>query len=300
MAAFSKLGELEGLDKAEALQMDMNGVFQQIVTLLRKFTKLLPQSTDTLKFVKQETGEVSKIMDSIFKEFENKGPEIFGNVASLWKLIWTLYFLVLLPMSCGILYYGFWASGWFGGPKPIENAEEEGRPQALQTFSDRVMNCCTACCACAHGFHDTQVCFWSCMILFEVVCLLIFVVALVLCIIGGVQSFVVSGCAQVYLLKDEKVCLETVKALRKFVSTFIIGAADIPVEEMCPHHNLLTCELLAENMASSTMYISIFSFLGAVLSFQMIIESACLHTRAAFRRRIEADKDINEISSDSD
>merc|ERR1719420_2588602 len=150
-------------------------------------------------------------MDSVFANFEVKGPAIFDNIAKLWKAIWTLYFVFLLPMTLGLLYYGFWASGYFGGPKAVAAADEIPAPP---TMSDRLCICCSACGFCMTNFHDTQLCFWSCIILFEVVCLLIFVISLVLCIFAGLKSFMIAGCSQVYLLSDDTVCQQTVSVLR--------------------------------------------------------------------------------------
>lgn len=286
-----QLGGLEGLDEAEALQLDMSGAMASIAGVLSTMVKLLPQATDNLKFAKKEIGECAKIMDSVFEGFETKGPEIFDNIAGLWKMLWTLYWVVLLPMTLGLLYYGFWASGYFGGPQWADVAEGDQEAPPPSTFRDRIGNCCTACSVCMQDFHDTQLCFWSFIIIFEVVCLLIFVISLVLCILAGVRSFMVAGCSQVYLLSDEQVCQETIVVLRQFLETYAVGIPTTPLDQICGVNNLLTCDAMSSKMKASTLHTSFFSFLAAVLSFQMIIESACLHTRARYRREISAIKE---------
>jgi hypothetical protein len=274
---------MESFAEIHDMQMGLTGGFDKMATLMRTFLKLLPQATDNLKFAKQEVGEAAKVMDTVFEKFEMKGPAIFDNIAKLWTMLWSLYFVFLLPMTLGLLYYGFWASGYFGGPQAL-SAEPVVEPQG---FTDRLCTCCSACNFCMKSFHDTQLCFWSCIILFEAVCLLIFVISLVLCCFAGVKAFMSAGCAQVYLLNDNNICLETVGTLRKFLATFYVGGAWEALDKVCFSNNLLTCNLIASEMASSCILTTVFSFLAAVFSFQMIIESACLHTRARYRRMID-------------
>lgn len=279
----------ETFSETEDLQQGLNGEFDKIATLLRTMVKFLPQATDILKYAKQEVGEAAKVMDTVFQLFEVKGPAIFDNIARLYKVLWTLYFVALLPMTLGLLFYSFWASGYFGGPVAAEASivDDEGPT----TFSDRMRNCCSACNFCMKNFHDMQLCFWSCIILFEVVCLLIFVISLVLCILAGVKTFMLAGCSQVYLLKDGQICFETVKVLRNFQETFYVSDPTRPLEDVCGFNSLLTCDLISSQFKQATMFTTVFSFLAALFSFQMIIESACLHTRARYRRIIDAIKD---------
>jgi hypothetical protein len=148
------------------------------------------------------------------------------------------------------------------------------------------------------GCHDTQLCFWSCIILLEVVCLLIFVMSLVLTILAGVQAFMVSGCSQVYLLADDKICLETIKVLKNFQESFYVSdpVLEKSLDSVCSNNNLLTCDLISTKMKGSAVHTVVGGFVASVLSFQMIIESACLHTQARYRRTIAAigknDEDI--------
>jgi hypothetical protein len=270
---------------------DVTGAFDQIASLLRSFVKLLPQSADVMSFAKEEVGQVAEVMDSIFDSFAMKGPAIFDSIGDMWTAIWVLYFMFLLPMSLGLLYYGFWASGYFGGPRALQ-----GEPDVIEnpTTLERLSNCCSACSFCMKTYHDTQLCFWSCIILFEIVCLLIFVISLVLCVVAALKSFMLAGCGQVYMLADETVCTETVSVIQNFLATFNIGEEMVPLDQVCTSNMLLTCDLIQNKMASSTIHTTIFSFLAAVFSFQMILESACLHTRARYRRMIDALKDEDD------
>merc|ERR1719230_2488657 len=91
-------------------------IFEEISTLLADLMNLLPAAVSTIKDARSEVCTVAQDMTSIFDVFAVKGPEIFNDVASLYSLLWIVYFILLLPLTVGILAYGFWASGYLGGP----------------------------------------------------------------------------------------------------------------------------------------------------------------------------------------
>lgn len=278
------------LDEQEAFELQIDGSFSQIASTFRELMNFLPQATDNLKFARQEVGEVAKIMDSVFTNFETKGPAIFEKASESWTLIWTLYFIFLLPMTLGMLPYAFWASGWLGGPGSKDDLHE--------TTDDAKKSCWSACTYCLTGFHDTALCFWSCVILLEIVCLLLFVISILFCVLAGLKEFMVAGCSQVYMLADDKICYETIKVLRDFQSTFYVTSPDTPLEDVCGYNQLLTCNMISEKLKVSGMFTTVFSFLAVIFSFQLIIQSAMLHTRAQWRRKIgEAEESVTKGES---
>jgi hypothetical protein len=110
-------------------------IFEEISTLLADLMNLLPAAVSTVKDARSEVCTVAQDMTSIFDIFAVKGPEIFNDVASLYSLLWIVYFILLLPLTVGILAYGFWASGYMGGPHaadyPEESEEEAARPKSF-------------------------------------------------------------------------------------------------------------------------------------------------------------------------
>jgi len=267
------------------LQGQMSGVWDTIVTVLQALSNFLPQSTKILKFARKEVSEAAKGMDSVFKTFEVKGPQIFDMVAGMWSMVWVLYFFLVCPIGLGLLFYGFWASGYCGGPRAIRY-EDEDIP-APTTFTERCYVCCNACSMCMKGYHDTALCFWSFIIFAQVVCLLLFVISLLICILAGVNAFLVAGCSQVYMLADPKVCGQTLGFLKAFLDTFHVNLPTEMLEGVCNDNQLLTCQLIEAKMKKAMVYTTVFSFLAALLSFQMLIESALLHERARWRRIID-------------
>jgi len=259
-----------------------SGVFGTMVNQLQQIQTILPIAIDGLQGAAGQVSSVSANLDSIFEGFANKGPEIFATVAGYWNLIWGLYFGFFGALTLGILYYGFWASGYFGGPQPFATPQDSEPPADLM---GRITVTFKQCYHCFTGCHDSDLCFWSCILLMQVLILIIFIISLVLCIMAGVKAFLLSGCAQIYMLGDPTVCHETLQTLRSWLANFNVGGEDA-LEVVCGNESLLTCQLISERMAQSTVLTTVFSFLAVILSMQLLIESACLHERAKWMRQL--------------
>lgn len=134
--------------------------------------------------------------------------------------------------------------------------------------------------------------------MFQIFVLLLFIVALVFIIIGGVQVFTATACSAIFILGDVKVCTETLYMLSTFMSTFTMGGGEVPLSMSCEHYNLQTCSLIQNKMLSSTIYTIVGAFLAAILSFQMIFATALLHERARWRR-IMNEMDVAAAADDA-
>merc|ERR1719162_1502099 len=121
--------------------------------------------------------------------------------------------------------------------------------------------------------------------LLQVIVLLIFVVALIFLVLSGVESFVASGCKQVYILGDEMICGQTLQAVRHFLTTFKADWLMTEMPQTCVKENLLVCKQIGGQLHSSAMLTSVFGFLAVLASFHQLVESARLHTRAVMRRQ---------------
>jgi len=268
------------------------GVWDEMAALLTSLSNLLPQATNTLKLARREVSMLSSNLDSIFVVFQAKGSPIFDNVAELWSLVWTLYFCFIIPMSLILLLYAFWAGGYLGGAgnKEPEEAPTLEPPPEEKTCWWRMKTCCASCCTCfthtCHNFHDYELCFWSCIILMQVICLVMFTVTILLCILAGVKVFLANGCAQIYVLGDDTICGQTLANLKEFLNTFL---GELPFDVMpsiCTKQGLLTCQLISSKMKASGVMTTIGSFFAVFFSSQFLIESSILHTRAVWRRKI--------------
>jgi len=254
-------------------------IWDHVTTLLRQLNSVLPTAIETLKFARKEVSAVSAQLDNVFANFQLQGPRIFNEIASLNSMAWTAYYCLLAPLTLGVLYYGFWASGFFGGPKKVDDTYEE--PQG---FTDRIRNCWTCCCRCVSTYEDTTMCLWSMILIMQVVVLLIFIVSILLTVLAGVKVFVTAGCSQVYIINDDKVCTETMNHLGKFLGTFHVGEDVTSLDFVCDVQQLKTCQMITQKMMTSTIYTVVGSFAATIFSFELILNTAMLHERARWHR----------------
>lgn len=266
-ATLKELGASMGADALKNLVP--SPIWDTLVTTLRQLNSVLPTAIETLKFARKEVSSVSAQLDNVFDSFQAKGPAIFNEIASLNSMCWTAYYCLLAPLTLGVLYYGFWASGFFGGPKVDDDEYEE--PQG---FLDRVRNCYKCCCHCVSQYEDTTMCLWSMVLIMQVVVLLVFIVSILLTILAGVKVFITAGCSQVYIINDDKVCTETMNHLGKFLETFHVGEDVTSLDFVCDVNQLKTCKMITEKMMTSTIYTVIGSFAATIFSFELILNTA--------------------------
>merc|ERR1719174_834352 len=281
-----------GFDIAEVMALQLNddnyddqipdevfGAFSKISSLLSAFQSILPTCIENLKVARKGVSAASSTLDSTFATLHGKGPKIFSQVAQAYSIVWILYFCLLAPITLSILFYGFWASGWFGGPQPAA-AEGEGTEESYEPpagFMDKIKTCCGSCCHCItswcypSGENSGEMCVWSMLLLAQVGVLLLFLVAILLCILAGVKA--------------PGVCTNTIKLLQSWLATFKVGDS-IDIDNACEENTLLMCRELGAKMQTSARLTSVGGLVGAVFSFQMLVDSAVLHERARMRKRI--------------
>jgi len=273
----------EVVDKAQSV---VSGVIQQVITLLTGLQLMLPAVVDDLKFARTMVSKVGQTLDTIFSNFQESGPPIFEMIASYYGLAWKAYFTFFAILTTSVLIYGFWASGWFGGPKPVEDDY-----QPPQTCMERIACCCNCCMSCMKTCHDSNLCFWAFAIFLEVIVFVMFIVSIVLCLVAGVKAFVSAGCSTVYVLDDNTICQGVLSVIQKWLNTFFTDVGDLTAA--CGNSNLLTCNLIESKTAHAIVYTVLGSLVAAVLSFQMIIESAIQHERARWRTIFENESKIS-------
>lgn len=274
---------------AQKLDTKMSGVWDQVQTMLLELSTMLPTAVTVLRDARTDVTEVSATLNSLFSVLMTKGPQIFSEISSLYKMIWILYFVVLLPISLGILGYSFYASGFCGA---IQSADGFEPPK---TFMERCAACRRACCGCFTGCLDSTLCFWSFIIFMQVLGLILFLMSIVFTIIAGAVMFMGVGCAEIYVLGDSQVCSQTMKMIDTMLPGFSVGnVSDLnPLNEACTNHNLLMCTSLKEGLTTACMLTIIGAFLACIFTFQLIIDAATLHEKAHWV------KVMQEVSKDS-
>lgn len=259
-----------------------------VVEVLELMSSILPQVLTNLKQANKDVNSVGSAIKSIFDTFEEKGPEIFDKIAFYYAAAWIAYFVLLTIFTLFILYYGLWASGCCGeGPKHTSDRFcPEYEPPA--SCWDRLCCCWHSCCHCLYHTTETEYCFWSMILLGQLFVLVLFLVSVVLCILAGVNMFLTSGCAAIYVLGDPKVCTETLKMIQDWLTTYNPSVeVEIPIDEACTEQELMTCDIMKDKMLMAAILTAVGAIAAAVVSFQMLIECAILHERARNRRMID-------------
>mmetsp|Transcript_29899 Transcript_29899/g.86949 ORF Transcript_29899/g.86949 Transcript_29899/m.86949 type:complete len:895 (+) Transcript_29899:74-2758(+) len=270
-------------DRARELSRDITGAFNFITTTVGDLKGSLPTVIKDLKFAKKGVSSVSNTLNSVMTVLGLKAPPLFYKISGLYKAAWVAYFIFFVSMTLGTLFYGFWAAGYFGGPDP--SSEGELPYDGPRAVSERLRTCWRSCGACVRGCQDSHLCFWSILLLCEVFVLILFVLSIVICVVGGVQAFLRAGCSQVYILGDDTVCTTAMEVLNTFLKTF--GISRTPVEDICHQEKLMTCRLIADQASKALITSVVGAVLATLLSCQMIVESAVMHERARYRGMIE-------------
>jgi len=265
-------------------------IFITVKKTLDHLQAILPEVINDVKFAKREVSSVSEQLHTVFSTFEEKGPHLFGNMSQLYSTMWTWYFILFATITVGVIFYAFWATGWFGGPTvdlaQLDDPEGEGY-QPPSGFMGSCQMCCSACSTCMSSCHDNMLCFWSCIILCEAVVLMLFMVAVALTLFSGVKAFMGSGCSEIYFLSDNTVCDGILDVVKGWLAHFWDGA-ETRLEHACDSESLLTCKLIQDKLLKSVLYTTVGSVAAAVLSFQMIVNTAQMHEQARWIRLAES------------
>ncbi|CAE7417632.1 unnamed protein product [Symbiodinium natans] len=261
--------------------MHLSGGTTFLTDTMKDLQSALPQVIKALSTAKKEVSTISGVINSISQMLGLKAPPLMEKIAKLYKIVWITYFVFFFLFSFTMLFYGFWANGWFGGPK-ADIPESEYEPP--RTFFERIRTCCGSCLACCRSCTSGHLCFWSLLLLAQVVVLIMFIISLVICLLTGIQAFFGAGCSKIYLIGDEAVCTAVLSIFKVFLKTF--GFSE-PIEQTCGSKSLLTCKIIRDSVFHTAIFVIIGALLASVFSFQMLLDSATKHERARCARAWE-------------
>lgn len=283
----------KGFDALD-LPMEMSGAMVFLTSTTSELKSVLPTVIDNLKFAKKEVSSVSSAINSIMEMLGLKAPPIFRQVAQLYQIAWIVYFVFFFLFTATMLFYAFWASGWFGGPQTNVPSSSYEPPR---TFGERLRTCCSSCMAWTNGCCSGHLCFWSCLLLAQLVVLILFLTSLVICLLTGIQAFLGAGCSQIYLIGDDDVCTAALGVVQIFLKTFAISGNSL--DDVCNKEQLLTCSLIRDEIQASAIRVIIGALLASVLSFQMLIDSATKHEKARCQRLLDEEEKKGDAASSS-
>lgn len=264
---------------------EVGSIFTAIDDVLNTLTSILPTVIDDIKFAKKEVSSVASTLKSTFGVFKKKGSGVFDEVASLYRTVWILYYVMFFILTLLILFYAFWAYDWFKEDEDKEDADAPAQPDPPQ--QNFCMRCCMGCLDCLRDSQDTDLCFWSCILISELVILIMFIVSVVFCILAGIKFFVNAGCSQIYVLGDEPVCTSILVGIQDWMSTFWTTMPS-NIHDACDDRTLTTCKAISDSLTASAIQTVGGSFAAAAFSFQLLFLSAKLHERARYNHVMEA------------
>eukprot|EP00927_Polykrikos_kofoidii_P023398 TRINITY_DN21589_c0_g1_i1.p1 TRINITY_DN21589_c0_g1~~TRINITY_DN21589_c0_g1_i1.p1 ORF type:complete len:981 (-),score=197.33 TRINITY_DN21589_c0_g1_i1:76-3018(-) len=258
-----------------------------LLSTLEELAVVLPQVAENLKVARTAVSSVAATLDSVFEVFADMGLPLFLQIASMWRTIWIVYFVLLTLLCLFILYYGFFASGYCGGPKYREQEPERETSLWDMSFCDKLKCCCSACCNCCRDFCEGQFCFWSCLYAGQLFVVLLFILSLVFCIIGGVEAFIGKGCSAINVLNDDDICGNVLVMLNDWVSSFDAGHPELALDDVCGETALTTCKVIEETLTTAAILTVSLSVVGAFFHFQLLIQCAILGEQSRMRRLID-------------
>lgn len=259
-------------------KVQLSTTWTSLINILDAIQLQMPGIVDDMTDARTEVSSVSSNLISIFTTFADVGPDILSTISTLYKELWIFYWVLWMILTPSTLFYGLWACGWFGGPKSSDEALEYQPPR---TFRERCWVCCDSCMSCCRSCHDSHIVFWSVILIVQVIVLILFMVSIILCLLAGVQAFLSAGCTEIYMLTDNTVCTGILTGIQSFLSSFW-GTSSIDINDACESTELLTCSLISDNLATSMYTTTIGSMFAALITFQLLIESAMMHERARF------------------
>ncbi|CAK0805116.1 unnamed protein product [Prorocentrum cordatum] len=262
----------------EKVKVQLSTTWTSLVTLLDAIQLQIPGVVTDMTSARTEVSSVASNLISIFTTFEDVGPDILTTISTLYKELWIFYWVLWMVLTTSTLFYGLWACGWFGGPKSTDEALEYQPPR---TFRERCWVCCDSCMSCCRSCHDSHIVFWSVILIVQVIVLILFIVSILLCFLAGVQAFLSAGCTEIYMLTDNTVCTGILTGIQDFLSSFW-ATSSIDINDACESTELLTCSLISDDLTQSMYTTTIGSMLAALITFQLLIESAMMHERARF------------------
>jgi hypothetical protein len=258
-------------------KVELSSTWTSLINILDAIQLQLPGVVTDMTDARTEVSSVSSNLISIFATFADVGPDILSTIATLYQDVWIAYWVLWVSLTSSTLFYGLWACGWFGGPRMDEAVEY----QPPRTFRERCCVCCDSCMACCRSCHDSHITFWSVILIVQVIVLILFVMSIVLCLLAGVQAFLGAGCSEIYMLNDNTVCTGILTGIQDFLISFW-GTSSIDINDACESTQLLTCRLITDDLATSMVTTTMGSMLAALITFQLLIESAMMHERARF------------------
>jgi len=273
---FQELENAKDEEQAHKKLVSVVGALSKVWTraqpMVSTIRSKLPAAIGGLKKARKEVATTSKVLDSVFKVMEQKGPSVFNMSSETYRTILIAYFVTFAFLTLATLYYAFYAHGYVAGDAPMAEEFEYAEPRSARSMC-RV--CWRECWSCFNFCDGGEMCFWSLILLVEVVWLLMFVVSGVLLLCIGAKEFLAAGCAPIYMLGNASVLGEELALVTRWLGGGDAWLAAVPGSR----NGLLVCNILSVELGRGILFAAFGNLVAAVLSFQIITDSASMHER---------------------
>lgn len=244
---------------------------------VRALEAVLPVLIEGLDAARKTSSGLSSMLNTTFTTVKKQAEPNLVKVGTIWEIIWFSFHGVWILLTLGIITFNFWYSGYLGG---VKQEDTEGfEPPA--TLSERIRTCCASCNVCMRSaVLNRPLIFWSAMILMNIIVMVNYYVCIALGLYFAIFLLLYGGCYGIYPLNDQTICHGILQHLQSWLS---IPGITFP-EGSCVRQDLLTCSFIKVEMWNILCSVVICSFLAAIFSLQLLIESAVLHERARWRQ----------------
>eukprot|EP00929_Paragymnodinium_shiwhaense_P000751 TRINITY_DN100989_c0_g1_i1.p1 TRINITY_DN100989_c0_g1~~TRINITY_DN100989_c0_g1_i1.p1 ORF type:complete len:1146 (+),score=382.27 TRINITY_DN100989_c0_g1_i1:121-3558(+) len=262
-----------------------SNAFGLISDTIRKMNAELPK---TKEYCESARTNIRELAMSIYDNMRFSG-EGFHSTAKMLKIAFIVYFIFIGSLTLVNLYYAWWSSGWFGGPKSYDL--DDGEYQAPTGFQERCGCCWRWCCSWCTWCQDSAAGFWILITMMKLFVIILMLLSLVMIILGGVWIGVSVALNSVPdNVQDEELCGDAMMSVKEVLKTFwsnTQGEGADP-KRACVTHDLLFMKTAASNFYNGGLFIIIGAVPVPFFTFYLVFFIATMHERARWRRKFDA------------
>mmetsp|Transcript_6360 Transcript_6360/g.17085 ORF Transcript_6360/g.17085 Transcript_6360/m.17085 type:complete len:948 (-) Transcript_6360:43-2886(-) len=279
---------------ADRRRLAQNSSWSRVSRIMRQVESLFPAVIESMEVAQENVAGTSLALSNIMEMMTIKLPDSFSLSARWWKAFWVTYYILFLIVDIVMISWILWVAGMMrsrteeegGEKKPGEEEYETYQPP--RTMGERLKVCLAGCNACLESrLVDRTMLFWSVLLLVELCVFVSFIFTLLLSMLAMVKLFIHSGCNQLYMLGDGVICAEIMVNIKMWLTTFLNRDFLTPLT-VCDKRMLLTCNLISNDLLTSSVFTVVGGFIGSFLTFQVIVESAICHERIRWHRAMSA------------
>lgn len=245
---------------------------------LKTFRTALPVCITDLKLARKEVSSAAAVLDSGFSIMKMKALPLMGEVSELYRRVWIAYFVVFTFLTLQLLFFDIRASRAVGAGGPVGTTADG---QLSTGFLTRCRSCVLESVRLLFSCGECECFFWALILIFEVIFMVVFLISGGIVVAAGISFFISDTCKPIYILGNSDVLTTALTLVTKFTGSdnwlFNGYSAD----------TLLVCRIMGEDLGSALLLTSVSCLAASYLTFLLLVETAALHERMRFIRKLE-------------